>query len=192
MNAGAVVASPRLAATDERALRVWTARGRVTQCPRGLKRNTLLRRYRLLRIRFRGVATVRVQLQPNNAKFAVSPWPGALDRASPASECDERDRCNAGRVLADHRVRIARQIVALSAWLDAGPRRNAAYLRTRSGSSDLATPSSHSEARVTRLVPNTMASVEASTFVTFSTSTSRRTKTIQLSDLSLGETTRLT
>lgn len=98
-------------------LSLWTARGRLTQCSRGLKHNSLLRRFTSPS----KPAFVESQLSEcsysrtiNQSLTQLSMARGSRQSLAGYTECDERDRCNAGRVLTDHRVRIARQIVTLS------------------------------------------------------------------------------
>ncbi len=90
----------------------------------------LLLRERYTLTRIAESRQLRAQLQPIGLP---SPWPGALHRAPPVKECDEpRGRCDAGRVLPDHRVLIARSSILGGARVES--RRTA----MPTGSSDLA------------------------------------------------------
>ena len=90
MNAGAC------GALERRRLRFWTVRGRLAQRPLGLKRN---HHYDVFVSR-----VPRVPVESRQCASAVT----AEQFAASVEEAGERDRCNAGRVLADHRVRIVR------------------------------------------------------------------------------------
>lgn len=87
-------------------------RGRITQRPLGLKHNDCYDDVRLLPdtesdtlARIVESRQLRAQLQPNGLP---SPWPGALHTELRRSRsATSRGRCDAGRVLSDHRVLIA-------------------------------------------------------------------------------------
>lgn len=154
-------------------------RGRITKRPLGLKRNTLLLRRRSCLLR-ESRQLQRAQLQPDGLP---SPWPWALHRVPPVEECDEpRDRCDAGRVLSDHRVLIARSFTLGGARVESWRTAADWFVRPRDrcccfggGGGGLAT----------RVQTDIIVTVSCR----FKTDTDATNNT---SDLSLGETTRLT
>jgi hypothetical protein len=171
-------------------------RGRITQRPLGLKHNDCYDDVRLLPDTERESDTLarivesrqlRAQLQPNGLP---SPWPGALHTELRRSRsATSRGRCDAGRVLSDHRVLIARSSILGGALVES--RRTAShnwFVRPRdrhhhAGGDGLSDSSTRCALRSRYCIGNTQTS---------SSLVSRLDTNNQTSDLSLGETTRLT